>query len=262
MARSLDGKIAIVTGSSGGIGRAISLKLAGAGCVVICADIHETAKGDTVSTHEAIVQQGGTAEFVKVDVTDAAQVEGVVRHAVERFGRLDIMINNAGVALESSNPKPIWDFSQEIWDKDIAINSTGVFFGCKYASAQMIKQSPLPCGDRGWILNISSIFGLQGSAYVAGYVASKHAVMGVTRAAALDCAPMRIHVNALCPGYTDTAFISTLTPEQRAIVQQKHPFRGLGKPEDVANAALFLVSEENTWISGIGLPVDGGYTAL
>jgi NAD(P)-dependent dehydrogenase (short-subunit alcohol dehydrogenase family) len=110
------------------------------------------------------------------------------------------MINNAGVALESSNPKPIWDFSQEIWDKDIAINSTGVFLGCKYASAQMIKQSPLPCGDRGWILNISSIFGLQGSAYVAGYVASKHAVMGVTRAAALDCAPMRIHVNALCPG--------------------------------------------------------------
>jgi NAD(P)-dependent dehydrogenase (short-subunit alcohol dehydrogenase family) len=110
------------------------------------------------------------------------------------------MINNAGVALESSNPKPIWDFSQEVWDKDIAINSTGVFLGCKYASAQMIKQSPLPCGDRGWILNIASIFGLQGSAYVAGYVASKHAVMGVTRAAAIDCASMRIHVNALCPG--------------------------------------------------------------
>ncbi|KAJ0419216.1 hypothetical protein BJY00DRAFT_324545 [Aspergillus carlsbadensis] len=262
MARSLDGKIAIVTGSSGGIGRAISLKLSGAGCTVICADIHDTAKGDTSSTHGAIVLQGGTAEFVKVDVTDAAQVENVVRHAVEKFGRLDIMINNAGVALESTDPKPIWDFSQEIWDKDIAINSTGVFLGCKYASAQMIKQPPLPCGDRGWILNISSILGLQGSAYVSGYVASKHAVMGVTRAAAMDCAPHRIHVNALCPGYTDTAFISALTPEQRASVQQKHPFRGLGKPEDVANAALFLVSEENTWISGIGLPVDGGYTAL
>jgi NAD(P)-dependent dehydrogenase (short-subunit alcohol dehydrogenase family) len=193
------------------------------------------------------------------------------------------MINNAGVALESSNPKPIWDFSQEVWDKDIAVNSTGVFLGCKYASAQMIKQQPLPCGDRGWILNIASIFGLQGSMYVAGYVASKHAVMGVTRAAAMDCASQRIHVNALCPGCkyspslsalmqmlilysrdtdTDTAFISTLTPEQRAVVQQKHPFRGLGKPEDVANAALFLVSEESTWISGVGLPVDGGYTAL
>jgi NAD(P)-dependent dehydrogenase (short-subunit alcohol dehydrogenase family) len=90
MAQSLEGKIAIVTGSSGGIGRAISLKLSGAGCVVICADIHETAKEDTLSTHEAVVSQGGTAEFVKVDVTDAAQVENVVKHAVEKFGRLDM----------------------------------------------------------------------------------------------------------------------------------------------------------------------------
>lgn len=110
------------------------------------------------------------------------------------------MINNAGVALEATSPKPIWDFSQQVWTRDIAINSTGVFLGCKYASAQMIKQEPLPCGDRGWILNLASVFGLQGSPGVTGYVASKHAVMGVTKAAAMDCAPYRIHVNALCPG--------------------------------------------------------------
>ncbi|KAL2816672.1 hypothetical protein BJX63DRAFT_419870 [Aspergillus granulosus] len=255
-------KIAIVTGSSGGIGRAISLKLASAGCMVVCGDIQETAKGDTLSTHESIIQQGGTAEFVKLDVTDAGQVANIVQHAVTKFGRLDIMINNAGVATEATDPKPIWDFPLNAWDRDIAINSTGVFLGCKYASAQMITQSPLPCGDRGWILNIASVLGLQGSALVTGYVASKHAVMGITRAAALDCAKHRVHVNAVCPGYTDTAFLSSLTTEKRAVVEKLHPFRGLGKPEDVANAVLFLVSEENTWISGVGLPVDGGYTTL
>ncbi|KAL2842024.1 hypothetical protein BJY01DRAFT_236147 [Aspergillus pseudoustus] len=258
----LQGKIAIVTGSSGGIGRAISLKLAGEGAVVICGDIADTAKGDTVSTHEAVTQQGGTAEFVKLNVTDAAQVENIVKHAVSRFGRLDIMINNAGVATEASNPKPIWDFDPTVWDRDIAINSTGVFLGCKYASAQMITQEPLASGDRGWILNLASVMGLHGAPGITAYVASKHAVMGVTKSAALDCARFRVHVNALCPGYTDTAFIADLSPEQRAVVERMHPFRGLGKPEDIANAALFLVSEENTWISGTGLAVDGGYTAI
>ncbi|KAL3461834.1 hypothetical protein BJX64DRAFT_300002 [Aspergillus heterothallicus] len=260
---NLTGKTAIVTGSSGGIGRAISLKLAGAGATVVCGDITETASGgDTVSTRDAIVQQGGRAEFVQVDVTDAAQVEGIVKFAVERFGRVDIMINNAGVATESRNPQPIWSFEQAAWDRDIAINSTGVFLGCKYAAAQMVNQEPLAGGDRGWILNLASVMGLHAAPGISGYVASKHAVMGITKAAALDCAGFRVHVNALCPGYTDTAFIAGLTPEQRAVVERMHPFRGLGRAEDIANAALFLVSEENTWISGVGLAVDGGYTAI
>ncbi|KAL4740421.1 hypothetical protein BDV11DRAFT_204341 [Aspergillus similis] len=258
----LEGKIAIVTGSAGGIGRAISLKLASAGAIVVCGDIAETAKGDTVSTHETITQQGDRAEFVKVDVADAAQVENIVQHAVQKFGRLDIMINNAGVASEAASPKPIWDFDQSAWDRDIAVNSTGVFLGCKYASAQMIKQEPRPSGDRGWILNLASIMGLNGAPGITGYVASKHAVMGITKAAALDCAKFRVHVNALCPGYTDTALIADLDTERRAALERMHPFRGLGRPEDIANAALFLVSEENTWVSGVGLTVDGGYTAI
>ncbi|KAB8208971.1 hypothetical protein BDV34DRAFT_233029 [Aspergillus parasiticus] len=260
-------KIAIVTGSSSGIGRAIALKFSREGAVVVCADIRETARAEIlteieIATHDLTTQNGGTAEFLRADASKAEDVERLVAHTALKYGRLDIMINNAGVSAEADNLRPIWDFSQEVWDKDIALNSTGVFLGCKYASAQMIKQDPLPCGDRGWIVNIASVFGLTGAASIAGYVASKHAAMGVTKVAAWDCAPHRIHVNAICPGYTDTAFISGLTGEMRGFVQQLHPFRGLGKPEDVANAAIFLASEENTWVTGIGLPVDGGYTSL
>ncbi|KOC08740.1 putative short chain type dehydrogenase [Aspergillus flavus AF70] len=230
-------KIAIVTGSSSGIGRAIALKFSREGAVVVCADIREIARTEIlteteIATHDLITQNGGTAEFLKVDASKAEDEERLVGHTAIKYGRLDI---------------PIWDFSQEVWDKDIALNSIGSF---------------LPCGDRGWIVNIVSVFGLTGAASMSGYVASKHATMGVTKVAAWDCAPHRIRVNAICPGYTDTAFISGISGDVRGFVQQLHPFRGLGKPEDVANAAIFLASEENTWVTGIGLPVDGGYTSL
>lgn len=110
------------------------------------------------------------------------------------------MINNAGVSIESTDPKQIWEFSQNAWDKDFAVNANGAFLGCKYAAAQMIKQEPSASGDRGWIVNTSSSFGKVGMSGLAGYVSSKHAVMGLTKAAALDCAPYRVHVNAVCPG--------------------------------------------------------------
>lgn len=110
------------------------------------------------------------------------------------------MMNNAGVAGEAAQPQSIWEFSEDVWNRDMAVNATGVFLGCKYASAQMIMQDPLPCGDRGWIINTASVLGLGGSPNVVGYAASKHACMGITKVAAWDCAPHRIHVNALCPG--------------------------------------------------------------
>ncbi|KAH8679401.1 hypothetical protein BGZ61DRAFT_359527 [Ilyonectria robusta] len=282
MAR-LQSKVAIVTGSSSGIGRAIALQFHREGAVVVCADLRERSVDEVsgeaeVTTADLITKEGGTAEFVKVDVTKAEDVESLII-VLTILGCS--MVNNAGVALESSNPQNIWNFSQDIWEKDFAINSTGVFLGCKYASAQMIKQEPLPCGDRGWILNTASVFGLVGSGMIVGYVASKHAVMGITRAAAVDCAPHRIHVNAICPGCkllisfatlltlptdTETTFISSIQgraqAEVKASIEKQHPFRGLGKPEDIAKAAVFLTSEENSWITGIGLPVDGGFTSM
>ncbi|KAE8319547.1 hypothetical protein BDV41DRAFT_587672 [Aspergillus transmontanensis] len=225
-------KIAIVTGSSSGIGRAIALKFSREGAVVICADIRETARTEIlteteIATHDLITQNGGTAEYLRVDASKPEDVERLVAHTALKYGRLDIMINNAGVS--------------EVWDKDIALNSTG-----------MIKQDPLPCGDRGWIANIVSVFGLTGAASIAGYVACRD---GSYEGCSVGlCASSHPH--------TDTAFISGMNGEMRGFVQQLHPFRGLGKPEDVANAAIFLASEENTWVTGIGLPVDGGYTSL
>ncbi|KAF5541985.1 hypothetical protein FMEXI_7684 [Fusarium mexicanum] len=161
------------------------------------------------------------------------------------------MVNNAGVAMEAKDPQPIWSFDQTVFEKDLNINVVGVLLGCKYASAQMIEQDPLPCGDRGWILNTASVFGLVGSPGIAGYVTSKHAVMGLTKASAWDCAPHRIHVNALCPGYTETAFIAGLEGQNRAQVEALHPFGGLGRPEYIARAALFLVSEDSSWVTGL-----------
>ncbi|KAJ1705211.1 short chain type dehydrogenase [Aspergillus flavus] len=252
--------IAIVTGSSSGIGRAIALKFSREGAVVVCADIREIARTEIlteteIATHDLITQNRGTAVFLRVDVSKAEDVERLVGHTALQYGRLDIMINNAGVSAEAGNPRPIWDFSKEVWDKDIALNSTGVFLGCKYAPAQMIKQDPLPCGDRGWIVNIVSVFGLTGAASIAGYVASKHATMEATKVAAWDCAPHRIHTRIL---HSFQGFLE----KSEDLFSNYIPSVAWAKPEDVANAAIFLASEGNTWVTGIGLPVDGGYTSL
>lgn len=266
----LENKIAIVTGASSGIGRAISFAFAYHGAVVICSDLREQARmpgpsGDTdpsqPNTVSAITSSGGTAMFVKCDTTCASDVEALVHSAVQNYGRLDIMVNNAGIATQS---RPIWEVDESAFDKTMSVNTKGVFLGIKYAAAVMKDQSPHPSGDRGWILNMASIYGLGGGPNSASYVASKHAVMGLTKAAACDCAPHRIHVNALCPGYTQTAFSAPLweDPETTSRIEAMHPFKGLGTPEDVARAAVFLVSEEASWITGVGLPVDGGFSNM
>ncbi|RDW69230.1 hypothetical protein BP6252_08250 [Coleophoma cylindrospora] len=229
MAR-LASKIAIITGAASGIGRQIALEFHRQGAVVICADRNDLSRNDLeaereLPTHVLIRKQGGRAEFVPTDVTQPDDVAGVVDFAVREFGRLDIMVNNAGILAEAATSvsQAIWDFSLDIWEKDLAVNATGVFLG-------------------------------------SGYAASKHACLGVTKVAAQDCAPYRVHVNALCPGFTDTAFISSMGPEFLEAIAKEHPFRGLGKPEDIAKAAVFLASEDNTWITGVALPVDGGFT--
>ena len=143
------------------------------------------------------------------------------------------------------------------------VNVNGVFYGIKYAAAQMVKQEPLPNGDRGWILNACSVYGLRAGKNIAAYCASKGAVANLTRAAALDCAPFRVHINAVCPAFvathmTDDVFADKALTE---LITADHPFRGIGRPEDIAKAYVFLASDEAQWMTGVNMPVDGGYTA-
>ncbi|CAN9175327.1 unnamed protein product [Alternaria alternata] len=249
----LQNKIAVITGASSGIGRATALAFASEGASLVCSDLHETARQEyatdtsPLTTVQAVQKLGAKAIFVKCNTTSSTEVEALIQATVKEYGRIDIMVNNAGIAMEAGEhgSRPIWDYDGNAFDKTVDVNVKGVFWGTKYASKQMVGQEP----------------GAE-----AGYVTSKHAVLGLTKAAAQDCAPYRVHVNALCPGFTATAFISgLLTPEaaeQKKIVEQRHPFGGLGTPQDIAKAAVFLASDDAAWVTGIGLPVDGGFSSM
>ncbi|KAI4753739.1 NAD(P)-binding protein [Aureobasidium sp. EXF-3400] len=264
----LHNKVAIVTGSSSGIGRAIALRFSSEGAHVVCADTEPTADSDSDSggdeaTHNVILNSGCNALFVATNVGCSQEVENLVRTTVSHYGRLDIFVNNAGITFDLETLQPIWSADEELWDDIQQVNSKGVFLGCKYASRQMLSQDPHPNGDRGWIVNVASIFGMVGTSNFASYCASKGAIVNMTKAVALDCAPHRIHVNCICPGWTSSQMTSEVLrdEETQEHIISLHPFRGLGIPDDIARAAVFLASEDSSWITGVALPVDGGYTA-
>ncbi|KAB2574600.1 Short-chain dehydrogenase/reductase SDR [Lasiodiplodia theobromae] len=268
--RRLAGKTAIVTGASSGIGRAIALRYASEGAKVVCADLTPKARGaaagdeeEEADTHALIEQRGGEAAFVEADVGDAGQMERLVEAAVERFGRVDVMVNNAGVSLRTNPPKPLHLTDDSIWDATMRVNAKGVFLGCKHAIAQMLKQEPHESGDRGWIVNISSIMALVGGWRIPAYCASKGAVTALTRQVALEYAEHRIHCNAICPGYVQTPLMREATKHMDSWdkVEKAHPFGGAGYPEDIAKIAVMLASDDASWMTGTNIPVDGGYTA-
>ncbi|KAF2639626.1 putative short chain type dehydrogenase [Massarina eburnea CBS 473.64] len=260
----LQDKVATVTGASSGIGRAIALLYAREGAKIVCSDLQEhprNIKPEEGTTVEDIEKAGGTAIFVKCDTSKVEEVQNLIAKTVEKFGRLDIMVNNAGIG-DAAHSNPIWDADEAHFDLTIAINLTGVFYGTKYASRQMKSQDPHPSGDRGWIINLGSVLGLNGQPDSSGYVASKHGVLGLTKCAAWDCAQYRIHVNAVCPGYTSTSMThEILQHEGGGALEKMHPFRGFGSPEDIAKGALFLASEDASWVTAVALPVDGGYNS-
>ncbi|KAF4126257.1 Short-chain dehydrogenase [Geosmithia morbida] len=269
MSLRLENKIAVVTGSSSGLGRAIALRYAREGACVVCSDLRPAARApdledSNIKTHELIRQNNGTAIFVKTDVTSATEWENLVKATVEEYGRLDILVNNAGVGLEALRPPAqVHTTDEDLWDKTMMINSKSVFLGCKYAIQQMLQQSPHASGDRGWIINISSIMALIGGPSNPSYCASKGAVSSLTRQVALDYAHKRIHVNAICPGYIRTAIFKETTSRETKIedLERKHPLNGPGEPSDVASFAVVLASDDARWVTGTSMPIDGGYTA-
>ncbi|KAJ5110580.1 NAD(P)-binding protein [Penicillium argentinense] len=266
MSPRLENKIAIVTGSSSGLGRAIALRYAQEGAKVACADLSPTARlteEAIITTHDLITENGGDAIFIQTDVGDASQMENLVKTTVTKYGRLDIIVNNAGISIEACSPAVLHLTSEDTWDTTMRVNAKSVFLGCKYALTQMLAQEPHSSGDRGWIVNISSIMGMIAGPENPSYCASKGAVSQLTRQMALDYAMHRIHSNAICPGYTQTAIFKETTSHCTPWddLNRRHPLKGPGFPDDIAKMAVVLAGEDASWVTGVCLPVDGGYTA-
>lgn len=247
----LQNKIAVVTGASSGIGEGIAKMFAKEGATVICGSTNEE-KGNKVVSE--IIQAGGRAEFVKTDVSDFFQVENLVKTAVTKYGKLDIMVNNAGIASMGN----VMDTSIEDWHKVLAVDLDGVFFGIKCAAIAMKEK-----GISGSIISTASIAGLVGFAGAAAYCASKGGVIQLTREAALDLAPLKIRVNAICPGIITSEMTKSYLENEEAKKSflAQTPLGFVGEPEDIASMAVYLASDESRFVTGQMMTVDGGWVA-
>jgi len=254
----LEERVAVVTGSASGLGRAIALRFAEEGAQVVVSDVRREPREGGEATERLIADAGGTAAFVEADVSRWNDVDLLVSAAVERFGRLDVMVNNAGIAGRHS--KPLLETTEEDWDAIMAVNLRGVFLCCKRAIAEMLGQEPI--GEvRGRVINVSSQHGMVGPPGHVAYAASKGGVVNLTRQLAVDYGPRGILVNAVAPGKILTGSPEQQSPETLAYSHARTPFPRLGRPTDVAGAALFLASDDSLYVSGTNLLVDGGWMA-
>src|SRR5712692_8178988 len=251
----LPDRVAVITGGSSGIGRAIALRFADEGARVVVADVaREPREGG--ETTEALL--GSSGFHVDADVARADDVDRLVGAAVERYGRLDVMVCNAGIAGRYS--KPLLETSEEDWDAIMAVNLRGVFLCCKRAIAEMVEQEPI--GEaRGRVIVISSQHGMIGPPGHVAYAASKGGLVNMTHQLAVDYASRGVLVNAVAPGKILTGSPEQRDPETLAYSRSRTPFPRLGRPEDVAGAALYLASDDSGYVSGVNLLVDGGWMA-
>ncbi len=250
MERIFENKVAIVTGGSFGIGKATAIAFAKRGAKVVIVDwIADDA------TLKAIQADGGSAIFVKCDVSKPKEVSDMIKKTVDTYGRLDFAVNNAGI---EGSTAPTHECTEENWDKTIDINLKGIWLCMKHEIAQMLKQG------KGAIVNTASVAGLIGFPGLPAYVVSKHGVVGLTKTAALENAKRGIRINAVCPGVIRTPMVDRTTGKDKAVEKKYEdmvPVGRMGEPEEVAEAIIWLCSDAASFVTGDALAVDGGWIA-
>jgi NAD(P)-dependent dehydrogenase (short-subunit alcohol dehydrogenase family) len=251
----LEGKVIIVTGAGAGIGRASALNFSHAGARIVVVDRDEVAGQETLGL---LKTEGGSAIFCKTDVSSESDVIAMVDAAVAEFGCLDGAFNNAGV---EGGMKRAHELSLDEWQKTISVDLTGVFLCMKYEITAMLK-----CGG-GSIVNTSSGLGVVGMQNLTDYVAAKHGVIGLTKAAGIDYGPQGIRVNAILPGLTLTPMIKRTSDDpayaaQFEAIRARHPIGRFAQPEDIAEGAKWLLSDASAYVTAASIPVDGGYIAI
>jgi NAD(P)-dependent dehydrogenase (short-subunit alcohol dehydrogenase family) len=259
MTKRFEGKAALVTGGASGIGKVTAQTFAREGAkVIVATDINIKGGEETVSL---IKKAGGEAYFVKCDVRIARDVEAMVDKCMERYGRLDYAFNNAGIGPDGKRVPVvnIVDCPEEIWDRTVNTNLKGVFLCMKYEMKQMLKQK------RGVIVNTASVAGLKALTGFCAYVSSKHGIIGLTRTAALEGAEAGVRVNTICPGPTERTllfeYLTEAEPGEKERMMEMIPMKRVATPEDMAEAVMWLCSDEASFITGHVMPVDGGMTS-
>jgi NAD(P)-dependent dehydrogenase (short-subunit alcohol dehydrogenase family) len=249
----LSGKVSIITGAGGGMGRTAALMFASEGAKIVVAEFGDAAGEETV---RLVRDAGGEATFVKTDVSNEADAKAMVDHAISTFGRLDVLYNNAGVMPEADHS--VIDTDVATWDQVMAVNVRGVFLGCKYAIPAMVEQGS------GSIINIASFVALLGcSVPQDAYTASKGALLALTRSLAVQFGPNGVRSNAICPGPVETPLLMdwlVKDEEAKRIRLARNPTGRFGKPEEIVYMAMYLASDESRWTNGAQLVVDGGIT--
>lgn len=248
----MEDRVALVTGSGSGIGRAVALEFASRGAKVVVADFAEEGGRETVAL---VAAAGGEARFLKVDVSDPASVRELVEATVDAYGRLDFLVNNAGISAAGPNV-PLHEVELDAFRKVLDVNVTGTFLGMKYAMPHLLK-------TKGAVVNLSSTMGERASAGDPSYPTSKHAVRGLTQSAALTYAAEGVRVNSVAPGVVKTGMTSDIFEDEQttAWLRSVTPLKRFAEPAEIANLIVFLCSDDAAFITGAYYPIDGGWLA-